>query len=74
MIILESFNAYGLLLHVNLTLNRRLQINQILDDRTGISKIKMKGITYIYYEYGRRYDVSGKLSVCLLSYNNPIYI
>ena len=36
---------------------------EIPDNNTGISKKSIKGTTYIYYEYGRRYDSGRKYNV-----------
>ena len=33
------------------------------ENMTGISKKKIKGTTYIYYEHGRRYDPTKKYNV-----------
>ena len=38
-------------------------IVEIPDNQTGISKKKIKGTTYIYYEHGRRYDSAKKYNV-----------
>ena len=36
---------------------------KIPENKTGISRKKIKGTTYIYYEYGRRYDSRKKYNV-----------
>ena len=50
---------------------------ELPDQKTGISKKKIKGTTYIYYEYGRKYlpdrkyNVPQCTSIGKLSDNNP---
>lgn len=36
---------------------------KIPDSASGITKITLKGVTYIYYSYGRKYDPNKKYTV-----------